>query len=55
MDVDDLGTPFSALVTSASMHDSGAAIPLEAATNLKVKSLYTLMDAAYNSDHIKTY
>ena len=55
MDVDDLGTPISAIVTSASMHDSGAAIPLETATNLKVKSLYTLMDAAYNSDHIKTY
>lgn len=55
LDVDDHGTPISALVTSASMHDSGAAIPLETATNLKVKSLYTLMDAAYNSDHISTY
>jgi hypothetical protein len=55
LDVDDCGTPISALVTSASMHDTGAAIPLETATNLKVKSLYSLMHAAYNSDHIKTY
>jgi len=49
LDVDDHGIPISALVSSASMHDSQAAIPLENLTNNRVKSLYSLMDAAYNS------
>lgn len=48
-DVDDNGIPLSAILTSASMHDSQAAIPLELITNSRVKSLYSVMDAAYNS------
>jgi Transposase DDE domain/Transposase domain (DUF772) len=51
-DVDDHGIPLTALVTSASMHDSQAAIPLETMTNSRVNSLYSVMDAAYNSDLI---
>ena len=53
LDVDDNGIPLTALVTSASMHDSQAAIPLETITNSRVDSLYSLMDAAYNSELIK--
>jgi IS5 family transposase len=53
LDVDDNGIPLTALVTSASMHDSQAAIPLETITNSRVISLYSLMDAAYASDLIE--
>ena len=53
LDVDDNGIPLTALVTSASMHDSQAAIPLEIITNSRVISLYSVMDAAYNSDFIE--
>lgn len=53
LDVDDSGIPITALVTSASMHDSQAAIPLETITNNRVTSLYSVMDAAYNSDLIE--
>jgi transposase len=53
LDVDDNGIPLTAIVTSASTHDSQVAIPLEAITNHRVKSLYTLMDAAYNSELIE--
>lgn len=53
LDVDDHGIPLTALVTSASMHDSGAAIPLEIITNSRVKSLYSVMDSAYNSELIE--
>lgn len=53
LDVDDNGIPLTALVTSASMHDSQAAIPLEIITNSRVISLYSVMDAAYNSDLIE--
>ena len=53
LDVDDHGIPLTALVTSASMHDSQAAIPLEIITNSRVKSLYSVMDSAYNSELIE--
>ena len=53
LDVDDNGIPLTAIVTSASMHDSQAAIPLETITNSRVTSLYSVMDAAYNSDLIE--
>ena len=54
IDVDDCGIPLTGLLTSASMHDSQAAIPLEMITNSRVTSLYSVMDAAYNSEHIET-
>lgn len=55
LDVSDGGIPISALLTSASVHDSQVAIPLEVMTGQKVSSLYTLMDAAYNSSIIRTF
>lgn len=53
LDVDDYGIPLTAITTSASMNDSQAAIPLETLTSMRVVSLYSLMDAAYNSDLIE--
>lgn len=55
LDVDDHGVVLTALVTSASVHDSQVAIPLETLTNTRVDSLYSLMDAAYNSEHIRQF
>jgi len=49
IDSTDHGIPVSAVLTSASTHDSQAAIPLEVLTNEKCTSLYTLMDAGYVS------
>ena len=52
MDTNDTGLPISALVTSASLHDSQAAIPLIKLTSSKVTYLYDLMDAAYDAKRI---
>ncbi|MCB2182144.1 MAG: transposase [Desulfobulbaceae bacterium] len=49
MDINDTGLPISALVTSASLHDSQVAIPLIKLTSSKVTYLYDLMDAAYDA------
>lgn len=54
-DTDDNGVPLSAIITSASTHDSQVALPLEKATNNIVSSLYSLMDSAYNSEIIHKY
>jgi hypothetical protein len=40
--------PISAILTSASVHDSQVAIPLATMTAQRVTSLYDLMDAAYD-------
>jgi hypothetical protein len=48
LDTSDIGLPISALVTSASLHDSQVAIPL-----IKMTCLYDLMDAAYDAKLIK--
>jgi hypothetical protein len=53
LDTNDLGLPISALVTSASLHDSQAAIPLIRQTSAKVMYLYDLMDAAYDAKRIE--
>jgi hypothetical protein len=46
--------PVAALTTSASMHDSGAAIPLmRLAVQRGVKVLYDLFDAAYDAEEIR--
>ena len=47
IDTADCGIPVSALLTSASMHDSLAAIPLSLMTAQHVTNCYDLMDAAY--------
>lgn len=52
LDTNDIGLPISALVTSASLHDSQAAIPLIKLTSSKVSYLYDLMDAAYDAKRI---
>lgn len=47
-DVDESGFPLSVLLTSASLHDSQAAIPLMRTTAMRTKAvLYQLMDAGY--------
>lgn len=53
LDTNDIGLPISALVTSASLHDSQAAIPLIKRTSEKVTYLYDLMDAAYDAKRIE--
>lgn len=53
MDVADGQVPISCLLTSASLHDSQAAIPLAHMTAERVKNLYDLMDCAYDSQHIR--
>ena len=52
LDTNDIGLPISALVTSASLHDSQAAIPLIKLTSRKVTYCYDLMDAAYDAKRI---
>jgi len=53
VDVCDGGIPVSALTTSASMHDSQAAIPLMKMTGSRVESFYELMDSAYDAEPIR--
>ena len=53
LDTNDIGLPISALVTSASLHDSQVAIPLIKLTSQKVTYLYDLMDAAYHAQRIE--
>ena len=53
LDTNDIGLPISALVTSASLHDSQVAIPLIKLTSKKVTYLYDLMDAAYDAQRIE--
>lgn len=52
LDINDAGFPISAIVTSASLHDSQVAIPLIKQSSKKVRYLYDLMDAAYDAKHI---
>ena len=53
LDTNDIGLPISALVTSASLHDSQVAIPLIKLTSRKVAYCYDLMDAAYDATRIE--
>lgn len=55
IDTADCGVPVSALLTSASMHDSQAAIPLALMTAGRVTNCYDLMDAAYCSEDIRAH
>lgn len=49
IDTADCGVPVAALLSSASMHDSRAAIPLSLISAGRVTNLYDVMDAAYCS------
>jgi len=55
IDAADGGIPVSCLLTSASLHDSQAAIPLAELSNQRVSSCYDLMDAAYDAPQIKQH
>jgi Transposase DDE domain len=46
--IDDHCIPLAAIVTSASLHDSQAAIPLAKKTDTVSQNFYDLMDSAYN-------
>jgi len=50
--VNDCGLPLSAVLTSASVHDSQVAIPLMKLTSSKVTYCYDLMDAAYDAAQV---
>ena len=55
LDVADGQLPISCLLTSASLHDSQAAIPLMTITAQRVTHLYELMDSAYDADPIHAH
>lgn len=55
LDVADGGIPITCLFTSASLHDSQAAIPMATITAQRVTSLYDIMDAAYDANAIATH
>ena len=55
LDTADCGVPISALLSSASMHDSRAAIPLSLISAQRVTSLYDVMDAAYCSFELQEH
>ena len=52
LDVADGQLPISAVLTSASVHDSQVAIPLMTLSSQRVDYLYELMDSAYDAEHI---
>jgi hypothetical protein len=55
LDVADGQIPISGVLTSASMHDSQAAVPLAVMTAQRVTSCYDLMDSAYDSFSIREH
>jgi hypothetical protein len=55
IDTADCGVPISALLTSASVHDSLTAVPLGLITLSRVTNCYDLMDAAYCSEEIRQH
>ncbi len=55
LDVADGDIPISGLLTSASLHDSQAAIPLATMTARRVTNCYDLMDSAYDAPEIKAH
>lgn len=52
LSVDNNGVPLAGIVSSASMNETQAAIPLSKLTAQRVQSLYDLMDAGYHVDAI---
>jgi len=55
LDCIDGDIPVSAILTSASLHDSQAAIPLAQMSFERITSLYDLMDAAYDAPQIHAF
>ncbi|OGW62015.1 MAG: hypothetical protein A2Y48_07910 [Nitrospirae bacterium RIFCSPLOW2_12_42_9] len=52
VDTNDSGLPVTAVLTSASLHDSQVAIPMMKMTTDRVTYLYDLMDSAYDAKPI---
>jgi hypothetical protein len=55
LDVADGQIPISAILTSASVHDSQVAIPLMTMSTQRVTYLYELMDSAYDAEDIHAH
>jgi hypothetical protein len=55
LDSIDGDIPVSAILSSASLHDSQVAIPLSQMSSQRVTNLYDLMDAAYDSPEIDAF
>jgi len=55
IDAADGHLPISCVLTSASLHDSQAALPLAELSRQRVTNLYDLMDSAYDSPIIKQH
>jgi len=55
LDAADSQIPVSCILTSASTHDSQAALPLAVMTSQRVTNLYDLMDSAYDAPIIRDY
>lgn len=55
LDIADGQIPVSAVLTSASVHDSQVAIPLMTMTSSRVDYLYELMDSAYDAKEIHAH
>ena len=55
LDCVDGDIPVSAILTSASLHDSQAAIPLAQMTAERITSFYDVMDSAYDAPQIKSF
>ena len=55
LDTADCGVPIAALLSSASMHDSRAAIALAMMSAQRVTNLYDVMDAAYCSGELREH
>jgi transposase len=53
LDVADGQIPVSCILTSASLHDSQAAIPLAELSARRVTNLYDLMDSAYDAEPLR--
>ena len=55
LDTADGGIPISAVLTSASVHDSQVALPLTHITSQRVQNLYDVMDSAYDAAVIREH
>jgi hypothetical protein len=55
LDCIDGDIPISAILSSASLHDSQVAIPLAQMSSKRVVNLYDLMDSAYDSPEIHSF
>ena len=55
IDTADGDIPISAILTSASLHDSQASLPLATLTHQRITNCYDLMDAAYDAKIIREH